>query len=116
MKKGTVITLIVIVALAAAGGFWYQYNYGKTWYYGQVGNLERSEKQPDGNPTTYYYKINGWNKAGQYQQMEVGTVGGHKFVKSHYIKVGVSRAKSVVTYEGIQKNEVPQKTLTHIEK
>ncbi|EHO49146.1 YxeA family protein [Lentilactobacillus kisonensis] len=115
MKKGTMITLLVIVVLAAAGGTWYHHAYGKTWYYGQVGSMERYEKQPDGNPTTYYYLINGWNKDGQHKRMEVGSVGGHRFVKGRYIKVGWSRAQKVATYEQVQRNEIPKKALQHLE-
>lgn len=42
--------------------------------------------------------INGW----------VGSTGGHKFVKGHYIKVGWSNAKDVVDFARVSYNQIPK--------
>lgn len=56
MKKRTIIILAVIVVLGAIGGGWYHHNYSTIPYYGRVGNLERTEKSPKGNPGISFNK------------------------------------------------------------
>lgn len=109
MKKNSMIVLVVIVVLGVLGGVWYHHNYGKTYYYGQVsGQIERTEKAPAGYHNRYYYKIDGWDKDGNHKQMEVGSIGGHKFVKNRFIKIGWSRAKKVTGYEQVTYNQIPK--------
>ncbi|ORN10568.1 hypothetical protein FAM21834_01079 [Lentilactobacillus parabuchneri] len=108
MKKRTIIILAVIVALGAIGGGWYHHNYSTIPYYGRVGNLERTEKSPKGNQDVHYYLIKAYNKDGQSKTLEVGAMAGKYFTKGHYIKIGYSRAKNVVNYEGIPYSEVPK--------
>lgn len=109
MKKRSITILSVIVVIGVLGGMWYHHMYGKTYYYGQVdGKIIRTEKAPAGYPNVYYYKVDGWNKDGKHQRMEVGSTGGHKFVKGHYIKVGWSNAKDVVDFARVSYNQIPK--------
>lgn len=109
MKKGTLYTLVIVVVLAIVGGVWYHINYGKTYYYGQVGDVARTEKEPKGYPTVYYYEITGYDKDGKAKKMEVGSFAGHKFVKGRYIKIGWSKAKKVVDYDQAKWKQIPKK-------
>lgn len=110
MKKDTIITTIVVVAVVGLiGGFWLDYNYGNTYYYGQVsGHVERTEKAPAGYPKRYYYIVNGWDKDGNHKRMEVGSINGHRFVKNRFIRIGWSRVKKVNQYEQITYNQIPK--------
>ncbi|MFD1125578.1 YxeA family protein [Lentilactobacillus raoultii] len=115
MKKGTLYTIIVLVVLAVVGGVWYHQNYGKTYYYGQVGNLARTEKE-SGGPDAYYYKITGYNQNGQAKRMEVGSFQGHKFVKGRYIKIGWSKKHGVMSYEQTTWKKIPKKAQSKLPK
>ncbi|GAD16519.1 YxeA family protein [Lentilactobacillus otakiensis] len=115
MKKGTVTFIAVIAIVIGIGSVWYNHNYGRAYYYGQVGKVERTEKQPDGYPDRYFYMIDGWNKDGQHKKMEVGSMSGHKFVEGHFIKIGWSRAKQVNSYEQVTHSQIPKKARDKID-
>ncbi len=108
MKKGLIYTLAVVIILGIGGGFWYHSAYGKTWYYGQVGNLYKTESQGAGNPKANVYRITGYNKQGEKKQLTVQSFG-NKFTKGHYIAVGYSKAKGVITYKGVSWTSIPDK-------
>lgn len=108
MKRTSWIILGIIVIILVIGGGWYHHNYSPIYYYGQVGNLERKENSPGGNPDVYYYKIKAYNEQGDKKTLEVGSVDGHKFTKGHYIRIGYSRAKNVADYKGISYSQVPK--------
>ncbi|KRM44353.1 YxeA family protein [Lentilactobacillus parafarraginis] len=114
MKRGTLYTLVVIIVLVVIGGIYFQVNYSKTPYYGQVGKLDHTEKAPKGYPDTDYYEITGYDKNGKAKHLEVGTYGGQKFTKGHYITIFWSKAQGVASYERTYWNKIPKKARVHL--
>lgn len=108
MNKKLITVMMTALIVIVVGGSVYHYKYGKTYYYGVVGKMDHSEDQGKGLPTSYYYKIKGYNKNGEKKLLTVGSFAGHKFVEGRFIKVGWSRAKKVNEYEQVSANQIPK--------
>ena len=115
MSKRTTALIIVLIVLAAGLGAMYYQNMAREYYYGQVGRLANTdESKGNHDPDVYWYNIKGYNKQGKFRELHVGSYQGHKFTKGHYIKVGWSQHKGVISYEEVSRDQVPKQALSKI--
>ena len=94
----------------------------KTNYYTQI--VSEGEKvishSQNGKETfvEYRYVQDGYNKKGEAKELDFNSHPslGRPFKKDAYMKVGVNRWKGELSYEEVQRDEIPQKALDQLTK
>ncbi|EKF50884.1 YxeA family protein [Lactococcus garvieae] len=105
MKK---ILLILAAALVLIGGgySWYHASYGGTSYYVKI--------REDGGQqlTRYNYKMDGLDSKGKKKELEF--MSHHNLRHEAYLKVLNNNKKGVISWEEVQRNDIPEKVLSKI--
>lgn len=111
------ILIIFIAILIAAGGIvWYVENYSNETYYVQIHNDGKIEK--DGGKSNlllgfYAYKIRGYNSEGVGKELNFKA--DHNLRHSAYLKVLDSGKRGTISWEEIQRENIPKKALVSID-
>lgn len=114
------IILTIVIILAAAGGFYYWQSYvGEPYYvFINTSGKEKEDIDMDGNKRglNYEYYLNAYNQDGKEKKVDFQTISGHPLRQGAYLKVKVNDKKGVLSFEEVQKNEVPKKALVQLNK
>lgn len=118
MKKGIIISGIVTVLLLVTFGgayYWYNANYGTESYYTQIVTNGTKSVDTDDNGNKYvHYSYNQaiYNKDGQKIMTEFNSVEARPLKRNAYLKIGYNaHRKQVISWEKVDKQNVPKKAL-----
>ena len=114
MKK---ILLILAAALVLIGGgySWYHARYGGTSYYVKIredGEVVKLSSDGGQQLTRYNYKMNGLDSKGKKKELEF--MSHHNLRHEAYLKVLNNNKKGVISWEEVQRNDIPEKVLSKI--
>lgn len=112
-----VIALIVLIPLMAYQ-FWYVPNFTGDDYYTYVGDSYKEiiEKDDSGaDYKEYYYKQKAYDKDGNEKLLKFNSTIGRPIKADNYLKVVYNRKyDKVLSWEKVQKKQVPRKTIEQI--
>jgi uncharacterized protein (TIGR01655 family) len=115
MKK--LLLGLVVVLLAVGGAYtWYSSEYGGKTVYVQIqedGQLQEIKSDDGRNLKRYNYSLDGYDEKGQSQKIKLSE--SHNLKHDAYLKVLNNKKKGVVSWEEVQKKDVPEKALDKIE-
>lgn len=114
MKK-ILLGLVVLVLIIGGGFTWYNSEYGAKTYYIQIhedGKMKKIEANNGDTITRYMYSVTGYDKEGKSQHLEMGE--SHNLRHDAFIKVLNNKKKGVISWEEVQKKDVPEKALDKI--
>ncbi|WP_119326129.1 YxeA family protein [Companilactobacillus musae] len=119
-KRIWAIVIVIIILLIPLVGyeFWYVPNYSGDDYYTFVGNSYKEiiEKDDSGNDyREYYYNQKSYDKNGNEKLLKFDSALGRPIKANNYLKVTYNdKRKRVMSWEKVQKNQVPRKSLEQI--
>lgn len=121
MKTGKIIgwaVLAVVVIGLGWGGFTYWKDYVGDSYYTVVNRVGQQKEDIDdkGNNhgVNYVYDLKSYNKDGAEKTLHFQTINGRELRQGAYLKLKVSESKGVISFEEVQKKEVPDKALAQL--
>ena len=119
-KRIWAIVIVIIILLIPLVGyeFWYVPNYSGDDYYTFVGNSYKEiiEKDDSGNDyREYYYNQKSYDKNGNEKLLKFDSALGRPIKANNYLKVTYNdKRKRVMSWEKVQKSQVPRKSLEQI--
>jgi uncharacterized protein (TIGR01655 family) len=119
--KNFLIGLVVVVLALGGGALWfYKTNYTGQDYYVKI-TTDGTEKTVDGDNggefKQYEYNLTAVNKDGEKKEVSFDTVlDAGPIRKGAFLKVEVHKGGSVLNWEEVQKEDVPTKALSVINK
>lgn len=123
-RKLWISALVIIILLVPLAGyeFWYKPNYDGHIYYTYIdesyGNSYKEVVKRDilGNDfRVYYYKQNGYDKAGQHKLLKFGSSLGRPIKPRNYLKLTYNQKKHEITsWKKVSKSSIPKKALEQI--
>lgn len=121
MKTGKMIGRIIAVIFvvgAAWGGYSYWKFYTGSSYYTIVNSVGQEKEDMDDNGNkqgiNYVYDLKSYNKEGEEKNVHFQTISGRPLRQGAYLKLKVNDSKGVLSFEEVQKNEVPEKALSQL--
>ncbi len=112
-----IVALIVLIPLMAYQ-FWYVPNFTGDDYYTYVGDSYKEiiEKDDSGaDYKEYYYKQKAYDKDGNEKLLKFNSSIGRPIKADNYLKVTYNRKyNKVLSWEKVQKRQVPRKTIEQI--
>lgn len=115
-KKFLGIIAVVLLLIGGGGYMWYNSEYGGTEYYVQIhedGKVEKLKANNGDTVTRYNYSITGYDSKGNSQVLNMGE--SHNLRHDAYLKVLNNKKKGVLSWEEVQKKDVPEKALDKVE-
>ncbi|WDT66710.1 YxeA family protein [Companilactobacillus crustorum] len=119
-KKIWVSFIIIIILLIPLFGyeFWYVPNYSGDDYYTFVGNSYKEiiEKDDSGNDYhEYYYNQKSYDKNGNEKLLKFNSTLGRPIKANNYLKVTYNdKHQQVISWQKVEKTNVPRKSLEQI--
>ncbi|APU71254.1 hypothetical protein IV63_GL001549 [Companilactobacillus crustorum] len=119
-KKIWVSFIIIIILLIPLFGyeFWYVPNYSGDDYYTFVGNSYKEiiEKDDSGNDyREYYYNQKSYDKNGNEKLLKFNSTLGRPIKANNYLKVTYNdKHQQVISWQKVEKTNVPRKSLEQI--
>lgn len=119
-KKIWVSFIIIIILLIPLVGyeFWYVPNYSGDDYYTFVGNSYKEiiEKDDSGNDyREYYYNQKSYDKNGNEKLLKFNSTLGRPIKANNYLKVTYNdKHQQVISWQKVEKTNVPRKSLEQI--
>lgn len=114
---GIIVIIILLIPLAGYE-FWYVPNYSGDDYYTFVGNSYKEiiEKDDSGNDyREYYYNQKSYDKNGNEKLLKFDSALGRPIKANNYLKVTYNnKRQQVLSWEKVQKDQVPRKPLEQI--
>lgn len=119
-KKIWISFIIIIILLIPLFGyeFWYVPNYSGDDYYTFVGNSYKEiiEKDDSGNDyREYYYNQKSYDKNGNEKLLKFNSTLGRPIKANNYLKVTYNdKHQQVISWQKVEKTNVPRKSLEQI--
>lgn len=114
----SLITVIILLIPLLGYQFWYMPNYSGDDYYTYVGDSYKEiiEKDDSGNDfREYYYNQKSYDKDGNGKLLKFESALGRPIKPNNYLKVTYNQKhKEVISWEKVQKNTVPRKSIQKI--
>lgn len=114
---GLVLAILVIIPLSGYK-FWYVPNFGGNDYYTYVGNSYKEVIEKDDSGNDYHnfsYKQKAYDKNGDEKLLKFDSALGRPIKANNYLKVTYNPKRDrVMSWEKVQKNQVPRKSLEAI--
>ncbi|QPS71399.1 YxeA family protein [Lactococcus garvieae] len=115
MKK-VLLGLVAVALLLIGGGYtWYHSQYGGQDYYIQIhkdGEKLTQKTQDGGTWHGFGYDEKAYSKTGQEKELKFTTV--RNLRQEAYLKLIWNRKNGVISWEEVQKKDVPEKALNNI--
>ncbi|AUI71341.1 YxeA family protein [Companilactobacillus alimentarius] len=118
--KISLITIIILLIPIIGYQFWYVPNFTGDDYYTYISNSYKEiiEKDDSGaNMKEYYYQQKSYDKEGNEKLLKFNSTIGRPIKANNYLKVTYNpKHKRVLSWEKVQKDNIPQKSIDKISK
>jgi len=112
------IAIIILLIPLAGYEFWFVPNYVGDDYYTYIGASYKEviEQDSSGNDyREYYYNQSGYDKNGNEKLLKFDSALGRPIKENNYLKVTYNdKRQQVISWEKVQKSEVPRKSIEQI--